>query len=131
MNILARRAAPPLLNDQPGQPQPGPRRQRGINVGHEGLLDVKWLLDTSTPQPEAFTRQPDSPTPNRTTSLDITPSTHELCRYRLYSVKTALRAGRRSAPGAAPRRAPLRVSSLRCGPLRGVLSPLEWFTVRT
>jgi hypothetical protein len=38
----------------------------------------------------------------------------QVCRIMLYSIKTALRA------------APLRVSSLRCGPLRGTNAVLVW-----
>jgi hypothetical protein len=49
---------PALLDDQPGNLQPGTRRQSSVgmgSVGHEDLLVVERFLDSSTPHREVFT----------------------------------------------------------------------------
>ena len=61
---------PPLIDDQPGQLEPGTWRQSSIgmgSVGHEGLLGVKRFLDSSTPHREAFTH----PEPQIVSSQDL------------------------------------------------------------
>src|SRR4051812_33234017 len=47
---------PALINDQTRQPKTTTRSQSSVSVGHEGLLLAERFLDSSTPQPEAFTR---------------------------------------------------------------------------